>query len=173
MKKKAALKLSLTTIISLVLVSLALLALYKPLYAMTSLFSNDPEISETNFDELVKTINNLNENEKREIPLYIEKDYFIMAVGKTNNLANGFNYGSKAYKKPLNCNDMSCMCLCHIDTKKGCNIGKCTTKLDEEFEFKSSSAGNNYAIFPGKDKPQVAYISKIQKNIQICTTNPC
>jgi hypothetical protein len=163
MNKKAQEKTVLNTIIDLILVTLALLALFGVYKGLISLLSNDQKISENNFEELVRTINDM-DIENREIPLYIEDSYFVFGIGKKNKLESGFSIpGLDDFDRPIECYGMSCLCLC--SKEDGCNGGICTTKLDKEFEF--TDGVNNYAVILGNEKNQIAYLYNSGEQITI------
>lgn len=162
MNKKAQEKTVLNTIIDLILVTLALLALFGIYKGLISVMGGENKATVNNFNELVNQINGINDV-KIEMPIFIDEDHFIIAIGKNNDLIGGYSYeGLNNKPKPVKCTDSSCLCLC--SKKEGCDNAICNTNLNKEYEFDDE---NSYAIIPGNDKPQTVYIRKLDKSVEL------
>lgn len=160
--KRAGLHISLSLLIDLVIVTLALLVLYGIYSGIVSIFAGNQDkqvATRNNFNNLVAELNSMVAPETKEIPVYIGADWFVIGFGRQQTVAQGCLGMTKAVTKPPTCTEI-CLCLC--TTSDACRTKVECKKLEGDFELKGTNC--EYANIAGMTNPQIIKISK-QKDI--------
>lgn len=179
--KRAGLKITLSTLIDLVLVSLALLLLFSIYKGVVGLLGNSDKEQATvrNFQELGDQIKEMQVGSSEEMPIYVELQKFIVGFKRGESIiypryCQAVVY-NKLITKPAVCGDKPCLCLCDRQSakdKNACEEGaQCITNFDGDFDFTGSSTGPicSFAVVTGQDKPQTIFIRKRDKEVLICS----
>jgi hypothetical protein len=161
--KRADLHISLSTLIDIVLVTIALLVLFGIYKAVTGIFTENPDketASRNNYHNLITAFNEMKDGEKREMPLYISDKWFIVAFNKDATILPAQCGTSKTVQKPVNCIG-NCLCLCTIS--EAClSKTECRT-IEGEYTFKDP-------CYKGQKEPQIAYLSKTSGTLSLSLT---
>ena len=161
--KRAGLSISLSTIIDVVLVTIALLVLFGIYKAVTGIFSESSDkeaATRNNFRGLADAYNAMKQDEKRDMPLYVSDRWFIVGFTKDSTVLPAQCGTSKTVQKPSNCMG-NCICLCTV--KEACQSKTECRSLDGDYAFKSP-------CYRGTGKPIVASLSKAQGAVTLSTT---
>jgi hypothetical protein len=167
--KRAGLHISLSTLIDIVLVTLALLVLFGIYKAVMSIFADNPDkelASRNNFQRLATELNEMKPGENREIPFYLLDNRFVIGFKKDDTrLLSQCELAQAGFvgyiDRPHVCTG-TCLCLCKIGD--WCKTGVECRTIDGDFTL----AGSNSCPLPllsGRAKPFIATLNKVQGTI--------
>jgi hypothetical protein len=167
--KRADLHISLSTLIDIVLVTIALLVLFGIYKAVISIFMDNPDkelASRNNFQRLATELNEMQVGQTREIPLYLLANRFIIAFQKdqTRHVVQcGLSIDNDApyINKPPLCIG-NCICLCKKSDWCKTTV-ECKT-IEGDFTFKSTDTCP-LTMISGSDKAFLATLSKEQNTV--------
>jgi hypothetical protein len=161
------------TIIDLVMVVLVvavLLFVMAAIYKLLAPSSSEYTASKNNFESLVKQLKSLPSGESRQIPVYINKNYFV--IGFNENQLRFDSACSMPMKvviqRPGSCT-RQCLCLCSMDD--GCSKSGYCRDIGEKFSWQGGM-GCDLALIAGNEKPQTATIQKSGSSVIIFATPP-
>jgi hypothetical protein len=166
----AGLKISLQTIMDLVLVTLAIIALYAIYAGLVSVFGTDVDkdtASVNNFEAVVRQVKAFDDIDSAQMPVYIKQDKMIIGFPRSDNpIVNvaACNTGRDNPKRPQQCGQSACICLCY--KADGCYESSMCDTIDGNIKFNGDLCGA--AVIPGREKPQTVYLKRNGDTISFC-----
>jgi hypothetical protein len=163
--KRAGLNISLSTVIDLVLVTLALLVLYTIYVMLVRVMNGNPEndtATKNNFQELASQMNSMQDGQTKEVPVFIDQKWFVVGFKKEDGLINPqCGQKDKIMKRPSGCIG-PCVCLCTL--ANSCEPRSDCKSIPADPKGK---AGCDIALVMGSDKVQKVEITKQKEYISL------
>jgi hypothetical protein len=150
-----------------VLVTAALLVLYTVYIMVMRVMTGNPEpdaATKNNFEQLATEMNSIQEGQKKEVPVFIGKSWFVVGFRESEGLISPqCTQTDKAMKRPSTCIG-PCICLCTT-------ANSCVPKADCR-SVPVNPVGTVDCSIPlvmGSEKVQVASISRSKDSVSLGT----
>lgn len=158
------------TLFDLVLVALALLVLFGAYKGISAVLQSRDNASVQNYEEIIKQIEEMKENDKKIVPIYIKEDK--MVVGFSDGSGTTLDIGScttgdmlSQVVKPEYCGTKPCLCIC--DIKSQCTEKPQCKSFSTKFSFRGGGACPHPVII-GSKKPQSVELQKFSDSFRMC-----